>query len=294
LINRILDQQNISKPLPRQTVRQECGQKLFNRTQRAVTLTSAGKAFSEAAEKIVSQYNEAILEAKRLDASQLTESDLAIGFNNLSLGKHSNYVLSPMRSLHPEMNIRLYKSSISDLVNCLYDGRAHIIFSNQFEVRDHSEIQWIPVVETWPGAFLHRSHRLAQKTSLTLTDLEGERLLCAAVHDGHKQLSAAAKVLRDAGVPFTDDSPISGEEAIASMVEAGLGIYPAAVWFRLAFSDDVVCLPLEVDVEHMLIVVAWRNQCFTSLAEELANIARVAIENAVSPQHGSGHPQSSP
>jgi DNA-binding transcriptional LysR family regulator len=279
-VTRAAEENYIAQPTMTSTitaVESELGVKLFTRSQRAVTTTPAGESFAVAAEAIIEQYSSAVAEARRLDAQKCISTEITIGFTNLSLGSSTKPFLTAISEQYPEMNIRLYKSTLSNLTKSLCDGRADIIFSNQFEIRGRCELNYIPLVETTPCAFLHRLHPLANKEILTIEDLEGERLLCACAADDLKHLSAAALVLRNAGVPFTEDSPIDGEEAIVSMVEAGLGIYPAAAQYRHAFTEDVVCLPLAIDAEHMLIVIAWRNAEYEAFASAIASLANDAL-----------------
>jgi DNA-binding transcriptional LysR family regulator len=258
-------------------VEQEVGVKLFNRSQREVTLTAAGESFSKAAVAIIDSYQAAVKEAQHLDSEDARIRELTIGFTTLSLGATRNHILATIKEVHPELNIRLFKTTLSDLSKSLYDGRADIVFSNQFEIRQRGDLNHIPIIETSQCVFVHRSHPLAQKESLTVDDLRGQRLLCASAANGSRHISAAAEVLRDAGIPYTDDSPIDGEEAIVSMVEAGLGMYPAARWYRYCFSDEIVALPVDIQVEHMFIVLAWHKHVFDEIAAAIADISRQVL-----------------
>jgi DNA-binding transcriptional LysR family regulator len=280
-VTRAAEENFVAQPTMTSTitaVENELGVRLFNRSKRGVSLTSAGEAFAKAAESILAQYSRAVSEARRLGTLCETPADLTIGFSGLSMGNSIHTVLRTFSLSHADVNIRFCKTTVSDLPRCLLDGRADLVLSNQFEMRRYPDLYELPIIETNSCVFVHENHPLAAHARLSPDDLRGSRLLCASSVDNPQNLSAAALVLKQAGVPFTDDSPIYNEEAIVSMVEAGLGVYPAAVWFRRAFSDSVVCLPLDLEVEHMRIVIAWKDERLLPIAEELAAIVRDVFE----------------
>ena len=96
-------------------------------------------------------------------------------------------------------------------------------------------MRFVPVVEGSPCVYVPKDHALARKSTATIDDLAHEQqpLKIRPRYDPHG-ISAAAEVLKDGGVPFTATSPADNEEAIVSMVEAGLGLYPASTWYRRA------------------------------------------------------------
>jgi DNA-binding transcriptional LysR family regulator len=83
--------------------------------------------------------------------------------------------------------------------------------------------------------------------------------------------------IKAAGIPYSNDNVFTSEEAIIAMVEAGLGIYPAALWYKHCFSEEVLAVPIKLDVVPMLIVLAWRKPELDTLASDIADISREAI-----------------
>ena len=251
----------------------ELGVRLFIRSNRQVSLTPAGEKFAEAAEEIVRKYDAAVAQAQ-LSASGNVDR-VVIGFNSLSVvAKDAAAITKALRKKHPDLSIRLCRHSVTQLSQYLLDGRVDIIFTNHFEARKYPEARTIAFAYTHPCVFVPKGHRLTEKDVVTIKDIENETLFCASTNELPNEISAAAEMLRQAGIPFTSESPVANEDAIISMVEAGLGLYPATNWYKQALEDRVDCVPLELDAEGLYVVVMWTNDYFEGIAEDIARISR--------------------
>lgn len=254
----------------------EIGATLFTRTNRGVSATLAGDRFVEAAEDIIARYDKAVASAQAL--TEEPPSAITIGFNSALVAASIAPIVSLFARDNPKTPIRFCKQSISELATCLQDGRANIAFGNQFVARKFPHMQFVAVAEGSPCVYVPKGHALARKRIATVNDLKSEQLFCASSGYDPDGISAAAEVLKDGGVPFTASSPVDNEETIISMVEAGLGVYPASTWYRRAYENRVVCVPLELDVERMQIVVAWSDPGLDAVAHGFAACARVVFD----------------
>lgn len=254
------------------SVEAELGCTLFTRTNRSITVTRAGEVFVAAAEDILKRFDSALVELRRLDNEE--EPQLVIGFNTVSTGSSIAEITLPFQRSHPEYTVRLAKHSLTKLSEYLADGRADIVFGNQFEARRMTDSRYVVIAETYPCVYLPKRHPLTAKESLTLADLQGEMLFCACTDHEPRSMSAAAEALQEAGVPYSSGSLTPNEETIFSMVESGLGLYPASTWYQHAYKDRVACRPLDLAIENMQIVVMWRDPKLDDLANDLASHAR--------------------
>ena len=260
------------------SVEAELGVPLFVRTNRAVSLTEAGERFAVAAEDIIRRYDQALSELKALEAGSLPV--LTIGFNSVSVGARTVGLMQAFAKRQPGITLRFCKHSISRLTECLIDGHVDIVFSNQFEARKKPDFRFAPIIESRPCVYVPKGYALAGRDCVTVDDLQGETLFCASSNGDFGEMSAAAKVLCDGGAPFAKESLVENEEAIVSMVEAGLGIYPASDWYRRAPEDRVDCVPLELDVENMQIVVLWKDPDMDDVALDLVRCAKKLFAEA--------------
>ena len=257
-------------------VEAELGCKLFVRKSRSVEMTEAGRAFAAAASDILARYVEVCREIEGLQRSSLQL--LTIGYNPVTLGSRAPEILLSFQKAHPDIEIRLRKHSLTKLADCLSAGQANIVFTNQFEARRRQGVRHAVIAETRPCVYLPKRHRLASRTTLTPHDLSGERVLCACSEDDPGTRSAAGDVLAAGGVPYDARSPVPNEDTIFAMVESGLGIYPASTWYARSFEGRVACVPLELDVENMQIVIAWRGEELDTLASDLATRTKRLLE----------------
>lgn len=260
------------------SIEAELGTTLFTRTNRGLTLTDAGEIFAKTAEEIVERYDEALMSLQTPPNN--SECFLTIGFNSATLGSSIAPIMTQFKKMHPAVNIRLCKHSLSKLTECLNDDLTDVVFGNQFEARNNPHLRYEPIAETYPCVYMPKQHSLANKSSVTIDDLRGETLLHAAGDGNTATMSAAAKVLKAAGVPFCIEGIVHNEEAIISMVEAGLGIYPASTWYQHAFEEKAICVPLELNVENMQIVIIWKNPTFRNIARDLASCARKIFKSS--------------
>ena len=260
------------------SVEAELGFALFDRGGRQIEPTMAGEVFVERARRILDDYNGAVREARRVADGQT--GSLVIGFNALSVGTRMPDIMREY-SLHgfPE-TVRFQKGSLSELTDQLLAGKVDVVFSNRFEARRDSSIRYEVIAEARPCLFVPKGHRFCGRASVRPCDLVGERVLCASSATGEPAFSAAAQTLRSAGIPYSDESAVGDEEAVVLMVEAGLGVYPAATWYCDALANRVDWVPLELDVESMYITVMWVDETLESRAQVLAACVCRAFEGA--------------
>lgn len=261
-------------------IESELGTQLFVRSNRTVSLTLAGESFVAAAEEIVRKYDAAVAEVRRITEGRTPA--ITIGFNSVIVGSKIGAITKQLHEQHPDLALRFCKHSISKLTECLVDGRADIVFANQFEARKNPESRYSPIAQTHPCVYVPKGHRLSKCARISVSDLRGEYLLCACSDDDSRSLSAAAEVLRNGGIPYTAESPIPNEETILSMVEAGIGLYPAADWYQQALEDRIDCIPLDLDVESMQIVIMWKDETLDEIALDVASITKRQFEHRVS------------
>lgn len=255
------------------SIESELGVRLFTRGKREISLTPAGERFVAAAEEIIQKYDAVLAQVRSNPDGVL--SRVVLGFNSISVvGMKSGIIMELLQKMYPTLSIRFSKYSISELTQSLLDGRTDIIFTNHFEARNNPKAHYITFANTQPCVFMQKGHRLTEKEVLTIEDLENETLFCASNEGQPQKLAVAGEMLRMAGVPYTPESPVANEEAIISMVEAGIGLYPAVNWFKLLLDDRVDCVPLELDIEGPYAVVMWVSEEYEGIAQDLAHILR--------------------
>jgi DNA-binding transcriptional LysR family regulator len=205
------------------------GARLFNRTTRAVELTSMGRVFLERARAALDDLEFAILGISDIAASSSGRVTVAcvpsaaIHFLPSVLGSFTEH--------YPLIRVRVIDEAADQVLASVVSGESDFGISflgQQVPGLDIEPIHTDPFVLA-----MRREHPLAQRASLAWSELGEERLLTAARSSGNRQLLDDA--MARAGVNPVYRFEVNHMATLLGMVEAGLGV--AAVP-RLALSES--------------------------------------------------------
>ncbi|WP_418737758.1 LysR family transcriptional regulator [Dysosmobacter sp.] len=166
----------------------ELGTELFSRKSTGISLTPAGKVFYEEQTKLMNS------QFRLLEKMKSFRQDYA-GTLNIGIREDLSYDLilrtaMYVKSVHPNLDIRIFAYSTNDLAERYIAGQIDIAFN----LRDYFPGHYPGVVETVlkisPTILIPKSHRLYDIHPLKLSDIVGEhhhekRLRYAKVHAEH-------------------------------------------------------------------------------------------------------------
>ena len=199
----------------------ELGVSLFQRTSRGVSLTESGSMLLERAQRILAE----VAAARR----ELRETRLSVS-GRLAFGSTSSApdlfaMLAAFVRTHPEVDLEFSQRHSPLLVHALTLGELDVAF-----VLLHEPTQRLPsnicverlLTRTF-GLLVRADHCLAQRRSISIRELEAERLILQPA--GSAPRAALDSALRAAHVtpnivPFETTSPGSALD----LVEQGLGV----------------------------------------------------------------------
>lgn len=222
-----------------QALEQELGARLFERTNRRVELSEAGRLFLEEARQVLAQVDKAADVARRAQLGELGE--MKIGFTssapfNSSIPK----AIYSFRQRFPAVHLNLKEMSSHDVADALLDERIEVGLMRPLPLPESliaTELFREPLV-----AVLNAAHPLAQgsEQGVHLADLAHEPFVFFPRSYGsglHAQLLSLA---RQAGF-----SPHFAQEAgevmtIIGLVSAGLGVSVLPASFQRMRIDGVV------------------------------------------------------
>lgn len=219
-----------------QRLEDEVGEKLFERDNRSVSLTSAGIHFREYAKDVIDRWN-------RLKETLQGESDVISGEITLYSSVTGCYevlppILKELREKYPEVHVNLITGSVNDAFAHAGEGTADIVISAE---PDHmpSSLEFFPIIST-PMVFISSNDKSVHGTD---------------IKDPSFDLSIAPMILPDKslfrkridewlykkGIKPNIYSEASGNEAIIAMSRLGfgVGIVPKVVVDYTYFSTDV-------------------------------------------------------
>ena len=209
------------------------GARLFNRTTRAVELTSMGRVFLERARAALDDLEFAILGISDIAAS--SSGRVTVACVPSAAIHFLPSVLGSFTEDYPLIRVRVIDEAADQVLASVVSGESD--FGISFLGRQVPGVDFEPIHSDPFVLAMRREHRLAGRGSLAWSDLGDERLMTAARSSGNRQLLDDA--MSRAGVDPVYRLEVSHMATLLGMVEAGLGV--AAVP-RLALPESHMAL----------------------------------------------------
>ncbi|HIU75914.1 MAG TPA: LysR family transcriptional regulator [Candidatus Pelethocola excrementipullorum] len=150
----------------------EVGVELLIRDKKKVQLTSAGNVFLLEANRLIRQYENAVIKAK--EAAYGLDGMIKIGFFSMFDRDVIAPALADFHLKYPKVKLNIVQCSYKDMRSNLLNGTIDIGFSFHME---SDEIEELGIYQTYPQLCVNRNHRLADKTLIEPKDLEGEHVI---------------------------------------------------------------------------------------------------------------------
>ncbi|MFA7129592.1 MAG: LysR family transcriptional regulator [Sphaerochaeta sp.] len=150
----------------------EVGAKLFNRDKKTVQLTAAGEVFLTESQRLLRQYENAILKAREVEKGY--QGILRIGFFSMFDREVIAPILATFHAAWPKVKISIVQCNFRDMKTNILNDTIDVGFS--FCI-DSEEIEELKVRETYPKLCVHKDHHLASKTLIEKKDLKGAQVI---------------------------------------------------------------------------------------------------------------------
>lgn len=235
---------------------EELGVVLFDRNTRKIALSDFGKTFLPYAQQILNieqQYQYELFNFKRK-----IHGTLSVG----SIPSMSQYritdALFAFQQQNKEYSLNILEGDSTMLTSMILEGKIEVAFVRSSSADEPDpRFHWHTYAIDTLAAIMPRTHRLAAKSSIRITDLEQETLLLLASDTFMFRLCVNA--CRDAG--FTPNIGFTGHrsENILSMVEKGAGIALLTQNpIRKKITPDMAMIPIAPKVETTISLI-WRK-----------------------------------
>jgi len=240
---------------------------LFRRDRRTTELTTAGRQLLEDARPLLAAAT--ALQRRVIEAAR-DSSTFSLAF------MPGIIVTDSVRAFglrHPELKVRLVRTTWDDQVEVLHDGRADVSI-----VRlpiDQRDLTVRPLFEEPRVVVLRADHRLAGKDSVDIAELASEHLLQDP--DAVPEWRDIAVELRD-GTAASVPSIRSVEEKLEHVAAgSGISIIPAST-ASFYTRGDVVHIPVE-DIAPNRVCLAWMAARESQAIHDFAEIAATLAAN---------------
>jgi len=239
-------------PLSQQIRRLEeiLGFALFDRTSRSVSLTPAGRAFLERAQRTLRNVNRDIEEARSIGRGEV--GSLHFGFVGSAMLTTLPAIFRAYRETNPQVRLHLHESFTSKVIEGLLNGTLDAGL-----IRDGDPtpgLDAIPIFTEPFVAVLPANHPRAKQKSISPASLRNEAFVHYPRSAGTRAFEKPLALCEQFGFRPDIAQEASHWLSILRLVGAGLGVSIAPACVRHINSTEVVCLPLQPSKEGPKIV----------------------------------------
>ncbi len=248
------------------------GHALFQRTSRAVRLTSAGEAFLERARRTLRTLAEDVEEVRSVGRGE--EGVLRVGFIGSGMLTSLPRVFREYREAFPRVQLRLHESFTAQVVRGLETGALDVGF-----LRDGGETAGLEVETLFAERFiavLPAGHALAKQKGIRPEMLREEPFVFYSPMAGGLAFERPMSMFSREGSRPRVVQEASHWLTILRLIEAGLGVSVAPACVEKIASAEVVCRPLRGVAVRSEIELATRVGEGRAVVEAFARLARKA------------------
>ncbi|HCF9835572.1 TPA: LysR family transcriptional regulator [Pseudomonas aeruginosa] len=239
---RAAERLGISQPPLSQQIRaleEEIGARLFERTNRRVELTDAGRLFLDESRQVLAQVDKAVLLARRAHLGELGE--LKIGFT--SSAPFTSTIPSSIhafRKAYPDVHLDLQEMSSRQVLKALLEESLQVGVIRPLALPD--AVHWVELFREPLVAVLRADHPLAagSEDGLAIAALAEEPFVFFPRSYGTGLYDQVIALTRQAGFSPRIAQEASEAMTIIGLVSAGLGVSILPASFRRTRVDGVV------------------------------------------------------
>lgn len=253
-----------------QDLEAEIGARLLDRGQGGVRLTAAGTAFLEGARQVLAQTRLSVTAA--LDAAAGRRGRIAVGYFAPLLMGFMPATLREYNRRRPDVEVILVELPLMDQLAALQTGTIQVAFTIWGRLPTPSDIEHVKILRSPIRVAMHRSHRLAGHTHVSLAELTRETLVTFLPRRGalpvHTMLTR--EVFKTRGLKLRPVREIEGAEPFRATVESGLGVSLVAEIGNLSTNRELVLKPLLEEGEDLFMELhaLWLGAAAAPLAAE--------------------------
>lgn len=230
---------------------------LFIRSNRKVTLTSAGKTFLKRAKAIIHEMNDAITETLRTASGY--SGSLKIGFTR----GHSPYIVYKLTKKiiekYPDIDITIVDSNLGDLYDKLSSQELDLVFSIDFNLKNIHDFESAPINSEPVYAIMNKNHPLSKLSKVYRSDLKDEKFVFIKRSEAPAGYDQMISNCIKQGFSPNIVKHCNSLESLSLLIKLGIGIslFPR---FQLSdLTDSLVFIPLEGEDEYIQHVLIWNK-----------------------------------
>ena len=196
---------------------QECGEKLFNRSGKKVSLTTAGETLLEYAEKLHRLHGDALQAIA--DLERTPRGKLHIGANEATCLYVLPQTFAQFKRSYPQVQISIYRNYSHKILQKVQEGAVDLgILTLPLKA---NSIEVMPIFKDEVQVVVSPEHPLADRKSVTLEEMAGFPLIVPTTGNTRHMLERMLRAYRN---KMQISMELASVETIKKFVGAGLGI----------------------------------------------------------------------
>lgn len=249
----------------------EVGAKLFERTQRRVALTDAGRAFAAATAPALTAISDGAEAARRAERGEVGR--LRLGLTTMSALTRVPRVVARFEAAHPLVDVRVEAGTTASLVEAVLRGTCDVAFVS-LRGGDTAGLARLVVDRTSLVVLVPEAHPLAREASVDLARIAAERLILLSLA-GEPSVRGLLKARFDAlGVEPNVALEVQQLEVMLAFVAAGYGVALAPRLVEELSHRGVCAVPIHPSPPSGITAI-WREREAPSVARSfLRELAR--------------------
>ena len=201
-----------------QAIEREVGGLLFDRTTRSAQLTPMGEKYYQYARRIVGLETECEMELKKMSESRVA---ITVGMIPLA-AKYGFRAITDLHIKRPDCNVKTVLEDSATLKTMLLEEACDFCLVRERGEEEDDEFVHVPFFRDYMQLIISKTHKLAEKDSIQLTDLRDEVFFLAP--EGTENYSDIVKACYDAGFAPNVGKTVTPVETVLDMVEMNMGV----------------------------------------------------------------------
>ncbi|MBR3309072.1 MAG: LysR family transcriptional regulator [Lachnospiraceae bacterium] len=227
---------------------EDFGVQLFVRTNRDLILTDAGKVLYDKANEIFSKESD-IYSAVRAAANQ-ESSELRIGTMGIRFAYTIPMIANEMINVIPNLKVSMQRFNWDTICPALYRKEIQVGLRLRLGEMKEENLAHLVLDQDTPSMIVHKTHRLADKTSVKMKEFEKDNFLILSKAESSIPFSHSKGILKKNQMKPKSIIECASPEELMMMVNSGAGV---ALMSKFALLDQFPDIrTIDVD-EHDLL-----------------------------------------
>lgn len=235
---------------------QELEVTLFDRSNRSVQITSAGRTFLNGCRGVVNAVEHTIQDARQVHRGQI--GNLHIGYTDMAIAGIVPTLLTAFQAQQPGIVLHPKHHVTSDQLRKLDEGELDIGCVTGPISRPGYE--QMPIQSERPICVVYENHRLAGRSSILLEELAHEDFVHGPTKDWEHFYAYLVPLCRQSGFVPNIVQEAYNSAGILGLVACGMGVTVLTENVATSLTNGLVPLPLDGISDQLQTVALWKTE----------------------------------